>query len=268
MAWWDTILGFLLGVLNEVGYVLGVQFLNIAILWQLLPVYTAWFAIQFITKHREEQDVSNRFMNSFSLLWVGFELGNYIIENIFKDPYILWKIFAVVSLFSYAIFVMRLTFLRRDITRYLARISEISAINIAALLFVQDLIIITSALQLIQVLIAFILIYAGIDFGIIKLIDYLYLKLKVPEEEEEKKEEAPEIPRYERITTTPTPPVTTPAQKTITPPVIRPPTQGIPIQPPIQGTQTQVIRPTTPVTPSQPIAQKPIIKKTNGEKAL
>src|SRR3989339_886010 len=189
MAWWDTILGFLIGILNEVGYVLGIQFLNIAILWQLLPVYTAWFAVQFITKHKEEQDVSNRFMNSFSLLWVGFELGNYIIENIFTDPYIVWKIFIVASLFSYAIFVMRLTFLRKDITRYLARISEISAINIAALLFVQDLIIITSALQLIQILIAFILIYAGIDFGIIKLIDYLYVKLKVPEEETEEKKE-------------------------------------------------------------------------------
>lgn len=257
MAWWDTILGFLLGVLNEVGYVLGVQFLNIAILWQLLPVYTAWFAVQFITKHREEQDISNRFMNSFSLLWVGFELGNYIIENIFTDPNILWKILVVIGLFSYAIFVMRLTFLRRDITRYLARISEISAINIAVLLFVQDLIVITSALQLIQVLIAFILIYAGIDFGIIKLIDYLYIKLKVPEEEEEeKKEEAPEIPRYERITTTPTPPVTTPAQKTITqPPVQKPPIQGAP-----PTIQQPIIR--------QPITQKPVIKKTNGEKAL
>lgn len=226
-------LQFLLGILNQLGYVLTIQVLNVGVLWQLLPVYTGWFSIQFITKNKEYEDIANRFMNGFTLLWVGFQLGEYVISNLFTDAYIIIKILVVAGIFTYAFFIMRLSFLRKDITKYIARIGTVSAINIAALLLVQDLMVIRSALQFLQIVIAFILFYALLDFLIIKLVEMIYKKVKVPEVEEKPKEP----PRYERITT---------------PQPVRP------VQP-IQRPPVQQPRPYTP--PQQPVQQQPPVRQ-------
>ncbi|MFA5406615.1 MAG: hypothetical protein WC307_04640 [Candidatus Nanoarchaeia archaeon] len=232
-VWWELVLQFLLGILNQLGYVLTIQVLNVGVLWQLLPVYTGWFSIQFITKNKEYEDIANRFMNGFTLLWVGFQLGEYVISNLFTDAYIIIKILVVAGIFTYAFFIMRLSFLRKDITKYIARIGTVSAINIAALLLVQDLMVIRSALQFLQIVIAFILFYALLDFLIIKLVEMIYKKVKVPEVEEKPKEP----PRYERITT---------------PQPVRP------VQP-IQRPPVQQPRPYTP--PQQPVQQQPPVRQ-------
>ena len=104
MAWWDVILEFLLGILNQAGYILGIQFLDLAIFWQLLPIYSGWFAIQFITGGKEGEAFADRFMNGFTLLWVGFQLGEYIIQNFFTDPGIWYKTLIVVGLILTLIF--------------------------------------------------------------------------------------------------------------------------------------------------------------------
>ncbi len=221
MVWWVSLLNFLLGVIFQIGYLLEVQFLNFMVLWQLLPIYTSWFATQFITRNKEYEDIANRFMNGFSLLWVGFQLGEYIIDNLFSDPFIVAKIVIVSAIFVYSFFIMRLTLLKKDITKYIARIGEVSTVNIAAMLFVQNIIIVRDSIQLIQLIIGFILLYLIVDLSIRKLVEYLYKKVKLPVTEEE--EEKP-TPRYERITAQPQhPPVQKPSQ---VPPIRIPPSQA------------------------------------------
>ena len=248
MVWYVTLGEFLLGILIQMGQVLGAQFLNFSVLWSLLPVYTSWFAIQFITRNREHEDLANRFMNGFAILWVGFELGSYLIENFAFSIEILIKTIVVIALFVYAFFIMRLTLQGKDITRYIARIGEISAINIAALLFVQDLLIITSGVQLAQLIIGFVIIYLAMDFGFQKIVDYIYGRVKIPiaeTKEEVVKEELPKPaePRYERITKPATPPT-------------RPVTPSRPVTPPTQQParpiQQPPVRPTQPPTSTQP----------------
>jgi len=181
-------------------------------------------------------------MNGFFLLWVAFQLGQYVIENLFSDPFIIVKVLIVAGLFTYALFIMRLAFLRRDISKYLGRIGIVSIINLAALLFIQNLLPVTSGLQLIQLIIAFVLLYLLIDFLVAKIVDKIYERVSVPEEVEKPKE--PEKPRYERITT---PQPVRPVQSIQRPPQYLPPT------PPPQ-------QPTTPAPqqPTQPPAQRPV----------
>ncbi|MBD3312302.1 hypothetical protein GF352_02505 [archaeon] len=240
-AWWELVLQFLLGILMQIGQILGVQFLNIGVLWQLLPVYTGWFAVQFITGHTEGK--ADWFLNGFSLLWVGFQLGEYIIQNFFTDPFIIFKTIAVVILFIYAVFVMRLTLLNKDVSKYLARIGEVSAINIAAMLFIQDLLVINNWVQGIQLVIGFILLYGLLDYLIIKAVDYIYEKAKIPMIEAEKEVK----PRYERITK-PAPRVPRPPAR---PPATRKPPATRPRPPPTAA----------PRPPSPPPATKPVTKK-------
>ncbi len=244
MAWYNYLFSFLIGVLSQMGYIISVQLFNLNILWQLLPIYSGWFAIQFITGNKEQEDLSNRFMNGFSLLWVGFQLGEYIIENFFTDPYIIVKTIIVVFIFAYAVFVMRLTLLKRDITRYLARIGEVSAINIAAMLFIQDLVVISSLTQLFYFIIAFVLLYWLIDYLIELLVNNLYKKVKLPIVEEVK-----EKPRIERLTTPPKPVVKQPIQRPQPQqPIIRRPVQPIVRQPPVNKPK--------PLTPIKRIIKK------------
>jgi len=250
MAWYNILGEFLLGILIQMGEVLRVQFLNFGVLWSLLPVYTSWFAIQFITRNKEHEDLANRFMNGFAILWVGFELGSYLIENFAFSIEILIKTLIVIGLFVYAVFIMRLTLQGKDITLYIARIGEISAINIAALLFVQDLLVITDGIQLLQLIIGFIIIYLSMDFGFQKIVDYIYGKVKIPFAQEEKPTPAPKpAPRYERITQPTTPGPSTPPTRPTTPPA-QPPTQT-PARP---NPPTQApARPTPPTqTPIKP----------------
>ncbi len=213
---WAEIGGFLLGVLYQMWRILFVQFSNFAVLWQLLPVYTGWFAIQFITKGKEYEDAANRFMNGFSLLWVAFQLGEYVIENLFSDPLIIFKILIVVGLFAYAIFVMRITLLNKDISIYLGRIGEISSLNIAALLFVQDLIIIHNIVEFFQIILAFVTLYFLIDLIIDKSVKYIHKKVKIPvmEEKEEEEKPKPPLPRYKTIIQPPTQRVAQTQQRT------------------------------------------------------
>jgi hypothetical protein len=257
MAWWDVLLEFLLGTLTQGGYVLSVQFFNLNVLWQLLPIYTGWFAIQFITIGKEGEEISDRFMNGFALLWVGFQLGEYIIGNFALNLEMIIKTLAVGGIFAYAFFIMRLTLRNKDISKYLARIGEISAINIAAMLFIQDLLIISSGLQLAQLIIAFVLIYGLLDYGIIRLVDYLHKRLKLPITA--KPEVPTPAPRYERITTPPAKPVTPPMRpptRPVTPPARpTPPTARPPIATP---RPTIPARPTTPPTapPKKPVRRE------------
>ncbi len=222
MVWWLAFLYFLLGIVYQIGYLLEVQFLNFNVLWQLLPIYTSWFATQFITRNKEYEDIANRFMNGFSLLWVGFQLGEYLIDNLFTDPFIILKIIVVSAIFIYAFFIMRLTLLKKDITKYIARIGEVSTVNVAAMLFVQNLIVVRDNIQLIQLILGFIILYLVVDLSIRKLVEYLYKKVKLPVTEEE--EEKPK-PRYERITA---PPAQRPAQPAARPPVQHPPARQPP----------------------------------------
>lgn len=251
MAWWDVLLGilgailaFILAVLAKSLYILSVQFLNFGVLWQLLPIYTSWFAVEFITKNREEQDISNRWMNSFSTIWVVFQLGNYVIANI-QDPYIILKIAVLIGVATYAVFLMRLVFLRKSITAQITKIGQISSINIAVMLLVQNQVIITSLIDFVYTTLAFLFIYFILDIVITRFIEYLYNRYKLPTEAAEEKKEikAPEIPtpRYERIIK-PLPPKQ----------AIPPPTIGKPLTPPA--------RPATqpPITQAPP---KPAIKK-------
>ncbi len=273
-VWWELILNFLLGVLSQIGYILSVQFLNFSIFWQLLPVYSSWFAIQFITRNREVEDLANRFMNGFSLLWVGFQLGQYLIDNLFTDPFIIFKIFIVAGLFVYAIFVMRLTLLKRDISKYLARIGEISAINIAAMLFIQDLLIINSGLQLVELIIGFVVLYLSVDKFFEYLVELLYKKVKLPvteEEEESKPVSTPKIkpsaPRYARITkpSVPVKPVQRVPQQVR--PVQQVPQQFKPVQRSPQQVPQQFNKPVQQVFPNQPVS-KPVVKKNLNNRDL
>jgi len=226
--------------------------------------------------NREEEDLANRFMNGFALLWVGFQLGEYIITNFFTDPYIWLKTLVVAGLFVYAFFIMRLTLLKKDITRYIARIGEVSAVNIAAMLFIQDLLVINDWLQFLQLVIAFIGIYALLDLLFQRLVDYIYKRVKIPVGEEEPtpapvaRPEPTAPPRYERITRPAPRPVARPvarprpaprpvaiprAPTPIRPPVTTPPVAA-PVTPPIRPP----VRP--PATPAATTPPKKPVKKT------
>ncbi len=243
-----VVLDFLWGMLVQMGNVLGVQLLNFAVLWQLLPIYTTWFATLFITKGKEYEDEANRFLNGFAVLWVGFQLGEYIIQNFFTDPLIIWKLFFVILLFVYAVFIMRLVLQGKKITKYIARIGEISAINVAAMLLIQDILIITDITQFFQMLLAFIIIYATIDLIMTLLTKYLWKRIGKPITKEipaAVPAPAPTTaparpPRYERITTYPprrpvTPQARTPISRPVPPAYRRavPPARTPTIPPPI-----------------------------------
>ncbi len=216
----NIVADFLLGLLFQMGNLLAVQFLNLAVFWQLLPIYSTWFATLFITRGREYEDEANRFLNGFAILWVGFQLGEYVIENFFTDPMIIWKAIFVVILFIYAYFVMKLVLQGKEITKYIARIGEISTINIAAMLFVQDILAITSIIQFFQLLLAFIIIYVSLDAFMTWLTKYLWKRMGKPIEEEKAPPTPPPkpVPRYERITAPPTRPRPVAPPRPVTPP--------------------------------------------------
>lgn len=176
-------MGFLDEMLTGAGHILKAPFVDISVLWIILPLIILWFVLEiyFDTHKKEKLGWNTALGNGISMFWITVELMRHLFENSFAA--FAWPKFGAVSfIFAYALFISYVSFthkLSAKLTYALAAPTPVYFFSGIAVMWAHGSLIISLPV-LVDLMILFILI----------ILVELILRKVLPESEKDEEETA------------------------------------------------------------------------------